>query len=43
MAAELIHHRDLCLAAIRAAEAGPSPADLAEAPLMESWRVLLSG
>lgn len=42
MAAELIHHRDLCLAAIRAAESGPSPNDLAGAPLMESWCALLS-
>lgn len=42
MTAELTHHLDLCLAAIRAAEAGPSPEELAHAPLMETWRVLVS-
>lgn len=42
MTAELTHHLDLCLAAIRAAEAGPTSEELALAPLMETWRVLLS-
>lgn len=42
MTAELTHHLNLCLAAIRAAEAGPTPEELALAPLMETWRVLLS-
>lgn len=42
MTAELTHHLHLCLAAIRAAEAGPTPAELAHAPLMETWCVLPS-
>ena len=40
MAAELKLHLGLCIVAIRAAEAGPLPNELAAAPLMENWRVL---
>lgn len=40
MAVELKPHLDLCVAAIRTAEAGPSLNELATAPLMENWRVL---
>lgn len=40
MAVELKLHLDLCVAAIRAAETGPLPNELAAAPLMENWGVL---
>ncbi len=42
MSQELKHHLARVMIAIRAAEARPSVAEIAEAPLLEGWRVLIS-
>lgn len=42
MAPELQHHLKSVLAAIRAVEVGPSPAEIATAPQFELWRPLVS-
>ena len=42
MAPELKHHLARVMIAIRAAEARPSVAEIAEAPILERWRVLIS-
>ncbi len=42
MPPELKHHLARVMTAIRAAEARPTVAEIAEAPLLEDWRVLIS-
>ena len=42
MAPELKHHLARVMIAIRAAEARPTVAEIAEAPLLAGWRVLIS-
>lgn len=41
MTPELKHHLDRVLAAIQAVDAGPSPAELAQAPFLDAWRPLV--
>lgn len=42
MAAEALHHRDLCISAIRLAQAGPNARERDEAPRIEHWCIMLS-